>query len=249
MTHMSRLSLLSITAAVLIYAVSDWTHVAEARGVPEPLWQDGRAATAIADDAPFQMDTFAKLADELSPSVVSITTKREAGGEQAHPFFNFFGGPPGGGMGRGLGTGFIIHPDGFVLTNHHVIDDATDIEVTLVNGDRYSAEVVGGWQPLDVALLRVEATEALTAAALGNSDNVTIGDWVLAIGNAMGLSHTVTAGIVSAKGRRDVQPGARSMISNFIQTDASINPGNSGGPLISSRGEVIGMNTAINAAQ
>jgi len=217
---------------------------------PSQLWTDGAQGTSLDPDAPVAIGTFSKLAARFSPAVVNITTRR-AGQGRSHPLFNLFGGPgrPGGEhFGTGLGTGFVIHADGYVLTNHHVIHEANQIEVKLQSGNSYEATVVGSWQPLDVALLQFKPDETLSVAPLGDSDRVAIGEWVVAIGNAMGLNHTVTAGIVSAKGRREVQPGREPMMANFIQTDASINPGNSGGPLISTRGEVIGINTAINAA-
>jgi len=224
--------------------------IANAQPVPTKVWTDGASAKALDPQTPVALNTFSTLASELSPSVVSITTKRASPGA-SHPLYNLFRGPnsaPGEHLGSGLGTGFIIHTEGYALTNHHVIEGAQDIQVSLQNGSRYEAEVVGSWKPLDVALVKFTPKEKLVAAALGDSDNLAIGEWVVAIGNALGLNHTVTAGIVSAKGRREVQPGREPMMANFIQTDASINPGNSGGPLISTRGEVVGINTAINAA-
>ena len=218
--------------------------------IPKKLWTDGATATALDPNAPVALNTFSNLAKELSPAVISITTRRNSPGAE-HPLFPMFRGPRAPGaerFGTGLGTGFVIHEDGYAVTNHHVIDGAQDIQVSLEDGTRYEATVVGSWKPLDVALLKFTPTRRLVVAALGDSDNVAIGEWVVAIGNALGLKHTVTAGIVSAKGRREVQPGREPMMANFIQTDASINPGNSGGPLISTRGEVIGINTAINAA-
>jgi len=116
------------------------------------------------------------------------------------------------------------------------------------DGTRLAAELIGADPPTDVALLKVTPEKPLAAAPLGDSDALDVGEWVLAIGNPFGLGHTVTAGIVSAKGRKDVTPDGRRMVANFIQTDASINPGNSGGPLFNTRAEVVGMNTAINAA-
>ena len=152
------------------------------------------------------------------------------------------------GLGRGQGTGFIIHKSGYVLTNAHVIEGADDIRVRLSDERELSARLIGRDEHTDIALLKVEAGGDLPVAPLGNSDDVQIGEWVIAIGNPFGLDHTVTAGIVSAKGRRDVRPGgSQTGYYDFIQTDASINPGNSGGPLINTRGEVIGINTAMNA--
>jgi serine protease Do len=148
--------------------------------------------------------------------------------------------------GRGQGTGFVIQKSGYILTNTHVVDSAEDIRVRLADEREVSARLVGKDERTDIALLKVEAGD-LAVAPLGNSDEVQIGEWVVAIGNPFGLDHTVTAGIVSAKGRRDIRPSGGVGIYDFIQTDASINPGNSGGPLINGRGEVIGINTAMNA--
>jgi serine protease Do len=242
--------LLAATLSVSIVPAAAESPEASAPTPPAQLWTERTNIAPLEPDAPVSIGTFSKLAAELSPTVVNITTKRASHGGP-HPLFHLFGGrggPGGERFGVGLGTGFVIHASGYVLTNHHVIHDADTIEVTLHNGNSYEARVVGSWQPLDVALLQFKPDEDLEVAALGDSSKVAIGEWVMAIGNAMGLNHTVTAGIVSAKGRRNVQPGREPMMANFIQTDASINPGNSGGPLISTRGEVIGINTAINAA-
>ena len=206
---------------------------------PSDLWTERTFATPLDPDAPVSMRAFSKLARELSPAVVNIGVKKKRVG--AAPFLPV---PDG----QGLGTGFIIHERGLVLTNHHVIDGADEIIVKLSNDQEYVATIVGSYQPLDVALLKIDPKEKLTAAPLGDSNRVEIGEWVIAIGNPFGLNHTVTAGIVSAKGRRDISPGAGPNLARFIQTDASINPGNSGGPLINIRGEVIGINTAINPA-
>ena len=144
---------------------------------------------------------------------------------------------------RGLGSGFIISPDGYVVTNDHVIDKADDIEVILEGGKKYKAEVVGEDSTTDLALLKIDPEEELPVAAFGDSEKLEIGDWVVAIGNPFGLGHTVTAGIVSAKGR----VLGLGNYDDFIQTDAATNPGNSGGPLFNLKGKVIGVNTAIVA--
>lgn len=207
---------------------------------PDQLWSEKRWVTPIDPDAPISMRAFSRLARELSPAVVNINVRRRGA-----RLPSIFGGPGGG---TGLGTGFIIHKDGYVLTNNHVIKDTDEIQVKLANEHAYPARVVGTYAQLDVALLKFDADEALAVAPLGDSDALEIGEWVIAIGNPFGLNHTVTAGIVSAKGRRDVITRGEPMYAQFIQTDASINPGNSGGPLINIRGEVVGINTAINAA-
>ncbi len=146
----------------------------------------------------------------------------------------------------GQGSGFIITADGYALTNNHVVADAVEIVVLLADDRRFSARVIGADESTDVALIKLDGAAGLPALALGSSQGMGVGDWVVAIGSPLGLRSSVTAGIVSAMGRRDVKPGEGRFYSNFIQTDASINPGNSGGPLVNMSGEVIGINTAIN---
>ena len=144
----------------------------------------------------------------------------------------------------GTGSGVVISADGYIITNNHVIDKATSLEVTLNNQKKYKAELIGSDQNNDIALLKIDVDEALAYIPFANSDAVQIGEWVLAVGNPYNLTSTVTAGIVSAKGR-DLQ--GNSGIDSFIQTDAAVNPGNSGGALVNTRGELIGINTAISS--
>jgi serine protease Do len=156
----------------------------------------------------------------------------------------FFGGPAPRGpqRQRSLGSGFIIDNDGSIMTNNHVVENASKIVVKLSSDDQeYEAKVVGRDSKTDIAIIKINSKVNLSAASLGDSDQLEVGEWVVAIGNPFGLDSTVTSGIVSAKGRHIGQ----GPYDNFIQTDASINPGNSGGPLINLRGEVIGINTAI----
>jgi serine protease Do len=149
--------------------------------------------------------------------------------------------------GQGLGTGFVISSDGFVMTNEHVVGGADQIVVKTADGESYSGKLVGADEKTDLALLKVEPQGALPTVTLGDSDTLDVGDWVIAIGSPLGLDHTVTAGIVSAKQRHNINPGGRaSPYEDFIQTDAAINPGNSGGPLINVRGEVVGINSAVS---
>ena len=149
---------------------------------------------------------------------------------------------------EGLGTAFVYDPEGYLLTNNHVIEDATDISVGFVDGKYLKASIIGRDKPTDIAVLKVDE-KGLAALPLGDSDAVEVGDWVVAIGNPFGLSHTVSAGILSAKGRTrdDVKGLDPSGYFNFLQTDASINPGNSGGPLLNIKGEVVGINAAVRA--
>jgi len=205
-----------------------------------------------------QLPDFVALAKKMRPVVVNISTTQvssEARGPQefGSPFgeddpFNdfwkrFFGGPipRGPQRQRSLGSGFVIDADGSILTNNHVVENAQKIVVKLADEEEYEAKVVGRDPKTDIAVIKIDAKIGLTAASLGDSDNLEVGEWVMAIGNPFGLDSTVTSGIVSAKGRHIGQ----CPYDNFIQTDASINPGNSGGPLINLRGEVIGINTAI----
>ncbi|WP_437964921.1 Do family serine endopeptidase [Sorangium sp. So ce260] len=194
----------------------------------------------------------AALSDRVKPMVVNITTTHESRGPEGLDPFEFFFGPQGGGRlnPRGqrppqtaLGTGFIIDPSGYVVTNEHVIHEASGVRVRLADEREFEAEVVGRDPKLDLALLRLKGATGLPVAPLGNSEQLRVGEHVLAVGNPFGLGHTVTLGIVSAKARA-IGAGP---YDDFIQTDASINPGNSGGPLFNWRGEVVGINTAIRA--
>jgi serine protease Do len=193
-------------------------------------------------DAPIQLipASFAPIAKRADPSVVTIrTTGTEV--EQV-PFFAGRGAHH---ETKGLGTGFIVDSAGVVLTNNHVIKDADAITVRLSNDHEYPARVVGRDPRTDIAVVKIDE-HGLIPLAFGDSDAIDVGDWVVAIGNPFGLSHTVSAGIVSAKGRnRDDVPLEPSGYYNFLQTDASINPGNSGGPLLNLHGDVVGINTAI----
>ncbi|MGN7612444.1 DegQ family serine endoprotease [Magnetococcales bacterium HHB-1] len=196
------------------------------------------------------------LVKELKPVVVNISTQQSTSKNQkkleemlpfkGSPledlFRQFFDHMPNKEFkSRSLGSGFIVDPSGYILTNNHVIDDADKIRVSLWNEKEYDATVVGKDSKTDLALIRIQAEKPLPYAKLGNSDRAEVGSWVLAIGNPFGLDATVTAGIVSAKGRV-IGSGP---YDNFIQTDAAINVGNSGGPLFNLKGEVIGINTAI----
>jgi serine protease Do len=198
---------------------------------------------------------FTSLAKKLGPVVVNIATTQVQRTAQDAPapfgeddpsgdfWQRFFDAPIPRGPQRqqGLGSGFIIDHNGTILTNYHVIDSAEKIVVTLSDGKSFDAKVLGKDQKTDIAVIQINGEQDLPAATLGDSDRLEVGEWVMAIGNPFGLDHTVTTGIVSAKGRH-IGAGP---YDDFIQTDASINPGNSGGPLINMRGEVIGINSAI----
>ncbi|MEL6349433.1 MAG: trypsin-like peptidase domain-containing protein, partial [Myxococcota bacterium] len=195
--------------------------------------------------------SFAPLVQELSPAVVNIDVSQTIDGqaeldqlrEQLPPWFPI---PEGieipDEVRQGQGSGFLISADGYLLTNNHVIAGADKVTVRLQDEQEFDGTVIGVDDSLDVALVKIESDQPLPYVALGSSSQAAVGDWVVAIGNPFGLSHTVTVGIVSAKGRV-IGAGP---YDNFIQTDAAINPGNSGGPLFNLNGEVIGINTAIN---
>ncbi len=212
---------------------------------------DIREGSPLTPSALTAMPTsFAELADKLSPAVVNIkVTKIEQAANQGQqfqrdPFGDFFEGMPRGPekyRTQGAGSGVIISKDGYILSNNHVVEGAKEVTVTLADQKEYEAEVVGRDPKTDLAVLKIKADLAFPTAKLGDSENLRVGDWVVAIGNPFGLNHTVTSGIVSAKGRV-IGAGP---YDDFIQTDASINPGNSGGPLFNTRGEVVGINTAI----
>jgi Do/DeqQ family serine protease len=184
-----------------------------------------------------------QAAQQAAAAVVSInTTKAAARHPHANePWFRFFYGEPGDVPQAGLGSGVIVSPEGYILTNNHVIEGADEIEVTLNDNRRARARVIGTDPDTDLAVLRIQL-DRLPVLALGNSDNLQVGDQVLAIGNPFGVGQTVTSGIVSALGRNQL---GINTFENFIQTDAAINPGNSGGALVDIQGALVGINTAI----
>jgi len=198
-------------------------------------------------------ESFADLAEQLSPAVVNISTTtviennnnfvpQFPPGSPFEDFLDDFRDRGGQRKAQALGSGFIVDPKGIVVTNNHVIEEADQITVTLFNDRIFEAELLGRDPKTDIAVLKIDpGDEQLTAVTFGNSDEMRVGDWVLAIGNPFGLGGTVTAGIISARGR-DIGSGP---YDDFIQTDASINRGNSGGPLFNLKGEVVGINTAI----
>lgn len=186
--------------------------------------------------------SFKDLVQKVQVSVVNISTSKTVKIRSSFDdFFRMHYGMPKSRQQNSLGTGFIIDSDGFILTNNHVVGGADQINVKLADGRSFSARIVGIDSKTDLAIIKIDAPEGLPVAQLGNSDDASVGDWVLAVGNPFGLGHTVTKGIISAKGRV-IGAGP---YDDFIQTDASINPGNSGGPLFNLQGEVVGINTAI----
>ena len=240
-------------------------------GVKGKEGQQKSEVAPLSMPSPQQMsNAFSQIAKQLEPSVVNINTestiknvhKRRSqnpddddsgGGGGMEDFFNHFFGGQGGQGGpdtgpireRSLGSGVVVDTKGYILTNRHVVDKADRIRVRFQDdppGVQHDAKVIGTDQETDLAVIKVDVDKGLPAAKMGNSDSMEVGDWVLAIGSPFGQAGTVTAGIVSAKGR-DIVPGRQ--FQTFIQTDAALNPGNSGGPLVNMNGEVIGINTAI----
>jgi serine protease Do len=225
----------------------------------------GSDATPLTVPSPQQLSNqFSQISKQLEPTVVNVNTestiknphRRGHGGNPDQPddqdpfgdfFDKFFGGQQGNGpiRERSLGSGVIVDAKGYIVTNRHVVEKADRIRVKLMDdppGTFHDAKVIGSDQETDLAVIKIESEKPLPVAKLGNSDSMEVGDWVLAVGSPFGLSETVTAGIVSAKGR-NIVPNRQ--FQSFIQTDAAINPGNSGGPLVNMAGEVIGINTAI----
>jgi len=229
--------------------------------VPKTGRVQSAAMSVVAPGSPMVPGNFSELAEQVRAGVVNIRVSKKvnpAGFERfggspfgdRDPFEDFFG--HFGGRGRnapdlkqqGIGSGFIMSKDGYILTNNHVVEDADEIKVKLASGNEFTGKIVGRDPKTDLALIKITGASDLQPLKLGNSDDLKVGNWVVAVGSPFGLEQTVTAGIVSAKGRV-IGSGP---YDNFIQTDASINPGNSGGPLINLRGEVVGINTAIIAS-
>ncbi len=244
------LVLAAVAAGIVLSAGFNFSPIARA------LWGDKGKPVVVPAAAGLRMVPvdIPQLFKEVSPAVVNISTTqvvkltppktRNPFGPQDpfDDFFNnFFGRMPREQKRKSLGSGFIVSPDGYILTNNHVVEKADEVTVTLLDKEEFKAKVVGTDPKIDIALIKIDAKKKLTYVALGDSDKLDVGEWVIAIGNPFGLGHTVTAGIVSAKGRI-IGSGP---YDDFIQTDASINPGNSGGPLFNLKGEVVGINTAI----
>ncbi|HXX49392.1 MAG TPA: DegQ family serine endoprotease [Myxococcota bacterium] len=223
--------------------------------ISKPFWTEGDSA-----DASGRPDSFADLAEKVSPAVVNIKVERKTSmkGGPEELFEEFFGQrkqpgdkpqrPPHQMRVPSTGSGFVVSPDGLIVTNNHVVDSADKVVVVFEDGTERDAKIVGRDPKTDLALIKVSADKPLATVPLGDSDHLRVGSWVMAIGNPFGLDHTVTVGILSAKGRSNF--GGEQIAGpydDFLQTDASINPGNSGGPLCDMKGRVIGINTAIAA--
>jgi serine protease Do len=257
-------AVVSLAVALLIGGAMAWTI---ASGGHPVLGATNAVTLRVADDtkpanqAASLTQGFAPVIEPLLPAVVNISSSKVVKATRGQspfgddPFFQqFFGNPFGDGdeqqqqpreqQEHSLGSGVIVSPDGYILTNNHVVDGATDIEVVLADKRQMKATVVGTDPRTDIAVLKIPAT-GLASVTIGDSTKMRIGDIVLAIGDPFGIGETVTMGIVSATGRRGLDIEGNGGYEDFIQTDASINPGNSGGALVNSRGQLIGINTAI----
>jgi len=238
----------------LALAGPSWARVRPPEPPAAPATSDTDAATEQAIQRAYDLSAaFQRVAKNVSPTVVSITVKKVAGpggGQQQDEMLRRFFGPnfrspqpQAPEVQEGSGSGVIVTADGYIVTNNHVVEGATLVTVSNGENTKFTAKVVGTDPASDIAVIKIEG-ESFPFSPLGDSDLLNVGEWVVAIGNPFGLNHTVTAGIVSAKGR--VQPDMdRVRFQDFIQTDAAINPGNSGGPLLNLRGQVIGINSAF----
>jgi len=243
---LSKSSLLSTLLAVALLTSASGSSAAVAKG--EDVWHErGNGAKDVV-----ALPSLAPLVKETGKAVLTITVEAEAPTNK-EPVFKGFGlefrlpdMPP---M-KGQGSGFLIHESGYALTNNHVIENASVIKVSVGGSQEvYDAKVIGTDPKTDVALIKIESKKNdWPYIPLGSSDALEVGDFVVAIGNPFGLSQTVSTGIISAQHRRNIAPSGRHGLYDFLQTDASINPGNSGGPLINLKGEVVGINAAVNAA-
>jgi serine protease Do len=248
-------ALVGLIAGMVFTAKLDIFNQASGQATTEKVQVAPAAVTLPAEEPsgqPLTFDVFRKIAKKMNPTVVNVFTTQIVRNDPFHDFFGddpffrrFFGDqqPDSEQKQNSLGSGVIIDADGFILTNNHVVENADEIKVSLDDdsvGQGLDAKVIGRDPKTDIALIKITPKKPLVAAPLGDSSQLQVGDWVTAIGNPFGLGHTVTVGVVSAKGRT-----LGGQYDDFIQTDASINPGNSGGPLLNLRGEVIGINTAI----
>jgi serine protease Do len=230
--------------AALVIAVAVIQGAYHKNRVNIPVLPEARAASTNGAPSPAELSSsFREVAKAVKPAVVyvDVVERAEADPSQLDPFgFS----EPKGQRREGAGSGFIVTEDGYILTNNHVVSTASKINVTLADGRKFKAAVIGKDAPTDLAVIKIDAS-GLPVVMLGDSNDVEQGDWVLALGSPFGLQQTLTAGIVSATGRELRDGRNNQMFSKFIQTDASINPGNSGGPLVNMKGEVIGINTMI----
>ena len=258
MMQLKRLTFLGALATAVALGAAVGVFSATRAELRRPVLEAQAPVTPIPTVIPVQMPpqggSFASVADAIKPAVININTVSRSAGPQGRTpfeeyfgeefFRRFFGEVPERIPQRSLGSGVIVDVTGIALTNAHVVDNASDIEIVTLDGSKHRAKVIGMDKKTDLAVLKLDEGKAtFKFARLGDSDRAQVGDWVLAVGSPFGLQATVTAGIISAKARQlDQGP-----FDDFLQTDAAINPGNSGGPLVNMQGEVIGINTAIVA--
>ena len=230
-----------VAALVVTVAIIQGAYHRSSRNVPE--LPESRKVAATNAPSPVELSmSFREVAKAVKPAVVYVNIVENANSDSGQP--DFFGFPGQGGLPRrreGAGSGFIVTQDGYILTNNHVVGNANKIDVTLSDGRKFKAELIGSDVETDIAVIKIDAGNLPPAVLARDSDDLEQGDWVLAIGSPFGLQQTLTAGIVSATGREFRE----STYNHYIQTDASINPGNSGGPLVNMQGEVVGINTMI----
>jgi len=258
--HTARFSLASVILVALVFLAGGLLLATGVgltqRATAERFWTEPQANRGTKVAIPGRPESFAALVKGIKGAVVNINTSKKIRLPKDHPdvdapglerrdphdfFDRFFGGRERDLNQRNMGSGVILHPDGYIVTNEHVVADTESIQVRLSTGKQYRAEVIGKDAKTDLALIKIRPETALPVVPMGDSDRLEVGDWVLAIGNPFGFDHSVTAGIVSGKGR---VLGA-GPYDDYIQTDAAINPGNSGGPLFNLGGEVVGITTAI----
>ena len=253
--RLSFVQILILMALVLLSGIVLGSHYSTREALADNVYHEGNRAGRAYIDPEFNR-SMVDMAEMAIPTVVSIATEqnfkfgRRGGEVPMDNFFDYFFRMPQGQefKRKGVGSGFIINAEGYILTNNHVVEGADEITVELSEHENFPARVIGRDARTDIALIKVDSPKPLPFLKLGDSDALRIGEIVVAVGNPLGLSHTVTQGIVSQKGRKDINPSGQNIYSNFIQTDASINPGNSGGPLLNIYGEAIGINAAVAQA-
>jgi len=243
-TSAAAVAALAVSLTPLLAGAQEDDRTRTGDAPPDQLWVESDRSQGPDADRPRTNSSITELVDRVGPAVVNILVAyqsrdlEEALGDQKP-----LPGPDGG---LGQGSGFFIHPEGYLLTNYHVVRDAQAIKARLKDGSEFDARVVGADPKTDVALLRLDADRSFPVLPLGDSSGVEVGEFVLAVGNPLGLEHSVTSGIVSALGRHNIGVEGDQLYTDFIQVDVSINPGNSGGPLVDMAGRVIGINTAID---
>lgn len=256
MSATGKASVAILLVAAFVAGILFTTAGANLFGLGDKVGTDSQARTTEVNvqtgSADELSEAFAQVTESVSPTVVQIRPGREVEGFrnpfEGTPFEDFFGVPDDQGpqFQQGLGSGVVVRPDGYIITNYHVVAEADEVSVVMSDGEEYEAEVVGTDEYSDLAVVRIDADD-LTTIAFGSTDDVRAGYWVLAFGSPLSedLENTVTAGIISAKGRLSEGTAQINLASELIQTDAAINPGNSGGPLVNLSGEMVGINSAI----